>query len=135
MRNKLKKWWVQSFPSYRVWAPRASKWAVLGDQKFNFLQKGPNLQGRLKLTWRYLAKNKHPRIFYDDLYTSKLVVKLQRLNFIVLHHLHRWPLFLTHFHSKTWIHNHRNPGNYWHYTETINLFQHFYTNFNLKICN
>ena len=38
--------------SYRVWTPRASKGEVLGAQKFNFLQKWPNLQGRLELIWR-----------------------------------------------------------------------------------
>ena len=36
--------------SYPVWALRLFKRGILGAQKFNFLQKWPNLQGRLD--WR-----------------------------------------------------------------------------------
>ena len=54
IRNELKKMMGVKFhiTSYCVWALRTSKRGVLGTQKFNFLQKWPNLQVRLELTWR-----------------------------------------------------------------------------------
>ena len=38
--------------SHCVWAPRASKRGLLGDQKCNIFQKWPNFHGRLELIWR-----------------------------------------------------------------------------------
>ena len=54
MRNILKIKLGAKFhiTSYRVWALWASRWRVLSTQKLNFLQKWPNLQGRLELIWR-----------------------------------------------------------------------------------
>ena len=54
MRNVIKKMMGVKFTSYRVWAPQAPKHTQMTPQKFNFLQKWPNLQDRLELIWRMI---------------------------------------------------------------------------------